>query len=215
VSALNLAQSRVDRAYDFHEMSQVAFAQMNFTRDTRKDKFLVPPPRTKTIHSFVLLDTSSGISSMGQSRKVIEKPWRWFDRHFPAPEWLPPGYPNIYSRWGNILVMAPAPYLQFTAQLRYTQTPLDFVTTEPTQSSEYDGKDDILLNYVLAYFFKALGRADRAQYFEGLAKEQLDEAIERDDLRPDMEVSRDTDGTNLYDGTTGAYWAMPFVRSAP
>lgn len=194
-------------------MAQVAFAQMNFTGDTRVDKFLVPPPRTKTIHSFVLLDTSSGSSSLGQSRKVIEKPWRWFDRQFPAPEWLPPGYPNIYARWGNILVMAPAPYAQFTAQLRYTQTPLPFVVGETTQSSQYDSKDDILINYSLAYFFKALGRADRATYFEALAKEQLDEAIERDDLRPDMEVSR---GANDALGTTqGEYWSNPFIKSAP
>lgn len=213
VRALNLAQSRVNRAYDFSEMAQVAFAQMNFTGDTRVDKFLVPPPRTKTIHSFVLLDTSSGTSSMGQSRKVIEKPWRWFDRQFPAPEWLAPGYPNIYSRWGNILVMAPAPFLQFTAQLRYTQTPLDFTTAETTQSSQYDGKDDILLNYSLAYFFKSLGRADRANYFEALAKEQLDEAIERDDLRPDMEVSRGA--TDALGTGQGEYWANPFIRSAP
>jgi len=215
VRALNIAQDRLNRAYDFSEMAQVAFAQMNFTGDTRVDKFLVPPPRTKTIHSFVLLDTSAGTSSMGESRKVTEKPWRWFDKHFPAPEWLAAGYPNIYARWGNILVMAPAPYLQFTAQLRYTQTPLEFVTGETTQSSQYIGKDDILINYALAYFFKALGRADRAQYFEALAKEQLDEAIKRDDLRPDMEVSRDTDNVGMYDGNQGAYWANPFVRSAP
>lgn len=214
VRGLNLAQSRINRVYDFSEMASVAFAQMNFTGDPRVDKFLVPPPNTKTIHSFVLLDTSAGTSSMGQSRKVVEKPWRWFDARYPAPEWLPPGYPTVYARWGNFIVMAPAPYLQFTAQLRYIKTPLDFVLGEDTQSSEYDGKDDILINYALGYFFKSLGRADRATYFESLAKEQLDEAIERDDLRPDIEVSRDVDGVGS-NATQGPYWADPWVRSAP
>lgn len=215
VIALNLAQERINRAYDFSEMAQVALAQMNFTGTPGIDKFMVPPPRTKTIHSFVLLDTSSGTSSMGQSRKVVEKPWRWFDRQFPAPEWLPPGYPEVYARWGQFIVMAPAPYLQFTAQLRYIRTPLPFDAAELTQSSEYESKDDILLNYTLAYFFKALGRADRSTFFEALAKEQLDEAIERDDLRPDIEVSRDIDGLGTGDVAQGAYWASPWVKSNP
>lgn len=212
VVALNLAQERINRAYDFSEMAQVALGQMNFTGTPGVDKFMVPPPRCKTIHSFVLLDTSSGgTSSLGTSRKVVEKPWRWFDQRFPAPEWLPPGWPEIYARWGQFIVMAPPPFAQFTAQLRYIRTPLPFDEDELTQSSEYDSKDDILLNYCLAYFFKSLGRADRATYFEALAKEQLDEAIERDDLRPDIEVSRDVRTAT----GQSEYWADPFVKSAP
>lgn len=212
--ALNLAQERINRAHDFWEMQTVAFAQMNFTGDTRVDKFLVPPTRMKTIASFVLLDTSAGVSSMGQSRKVIGKPWRWFDYHYPAPEWLPPGYPSVYAQWGNFLVMAPAPYQQMTAQLRYTASPLEFDAAVPTQASQYEDKDDILLNYALAYFFKSLGRNDRATYFEGLAKEQLDEAIERSELAPDIDVSRDIEDTGLA-ASQGAYWADPWVKSAP
>ena len=213
VTGLNLAQSRVNRAYDFSEMAQTAFAQMNFTGTPAIDKYLVPPPNTKTIHSFVLLDTSAGQSSLGTSRKVVEKPWRWFDLHYPAPEWLPPGWPSIYARWGNFIVMAPAPFLQFTSMLRYIAAPTPFVAASLTQASDYDGKDDILINYTLGYFFKTLGRADRATYFENLAKEQLDEAIERDDTRPDIEVSRDIADLNM--PTQGPYWADPFVKSAP
>lgn len=212
--ALNLAQERVNRAHAFFEMRQVAYAQMNFTGDRRVDKFLIPPPRTRTISSFVLLDTSAGVSSLGQSRKVVGKPWRWFDYHYPAPEWLPPGYPSYYAQWGEFLVMAPAPYLQMTAQLRYVQMPLAFVDSEPTQVSDFEDKDDILLNYTLAYFFKSLGRNDRANYFEGLAKEQLDEAIERSEEEPDIDISRDTENAG-YAENQGAYWASPFVKSAP
>lgn len=215
VIGLNLAQSRINRAYDFSEMAETALAQMNFTGTPGIDKFLIPPPHVKTIHSFVLLDTSSGVSSMGQSRKVVEKPWRWFDARYPAPEWLPPGYPEVYARWGNFIVMAPAPYLQFTAQLRYIRAPTPFGVAVTTQSSDYLDKDDILINYTLGYFFKALGRADRATYYENLAKEQLDEAIERDDNRPDIEVSRDVDGLGAGAVGQGAYWANPFVKNAP
>ena len=211
---LNLAQSRIARSYDFSEMADTRFAQMNFTGTPGIDKFMVPPADVKTIHSFVCLDTSSGVSSLGQSQKVVEKPWRWFDRRYPAPEWIPPGWPRIYARWGRIIVMVPAPIMQFTAQLRFTRYPLPFDDAAPSQVSDLENKDDILICYALGYFFKTLGRPDRAAYFEGLAKEQLDEAIEKDDTRPDIEVSRDLDeaGTGL---TQGPWWADPFVRSAP
>lgn len=212
-AGLNLAQSRINRAYDFSEMALTGLAQMNFTGVPGLDKFLIPPPATKTIHSFVLLDTSSGVSSLGTSKKVVEKPWRWFDQHYPAPEWLPPGWPSVYARWGQFIVMAPAPFQQFTAQLRYIARPTPFVTAVPTQSSDYEDKDDIIINYTLGYFFKMIGREDRAAYFEGLAKEQLDEAIERDDTRPDIEISRDIDNAGLT--SQGPYWADPWVRSQP
>src|SRR5579872_6444015 len=75
VNGLNMAQSRIDRAYAFSEMAQVSFASMNFTGNPALDKFLVPPPRLRSIHSFVLLDTSAGVSSLGQSQKVTERPW--------------------------------------------------------------------------------------------------------------------------------------------
>lgn len=211
--AVNLAQRRIARSYDFSEMAQVSFAQMNFTQVPALDKYLVPPPLTKSIHSFVLLDTSAGSSSLGQSKKVTERPWRLFDRRYPAPEWLPPGWPSEYCRWGNIIVMAPAPILQFTAQLRWTSYPTPFVTANSSQVSDFENKDDVIVCYALAYEFKLLGRADRASYFEGLAKEQLDEAIEKDDNRPDMEVARDTESSA--DPTSGAYWQQPFIPAAP
>lgn len=213
VLALNLAQDRISRSYDFSEMATVAFAQMSFTSNPALDKYLVPPPRTKTIHSFVLLDTSGGLSSMGQSRKVIEKPWRWFDQHFPAPEWLPPNWPMLYKRWGDVIVMAPAPFLQFTAQLSYTTFPTPFVQGFQNQTSDFQNKDDLLITYALSYHSKLLGREDRAAYFETLSKELLDEAIERDDTRPDIEVSRDVPA--LRGAAEGPYWSNPWVRTAP
>lgn len=213
VNGLNLAQSRISRSYDFSEMAQVGFAQLNFTQNPAIDKFLVPPTNVKTIHSFVLLDTSAGFTSLGQSRKVTERPWRLFDRKYPAPEWLPPGWPTEYARWGNYIVMAPAPFLQFTSQLRYTSFPIPFAVAAPTQVSEFENKDDIIINYTLGYFMKTLGRQDRAAYFEGLAKEQLDEAIDKDDTRPDIEVARDVPEAG--DGESGAYWQQPFVYRSP
>ena len=213
VNALNLAQSRIGRSYDFSEMATVSFAQMSFTSNPALDKYLVPPERTKTIHSFVVLDTSAGQSSLGQSNKVIEKPWRWFDSRYPAPEWFPPGWPMIYKRWGNILVMVPAPLLQFTAQLSYTTFPTAFALGATTQVSDFRDKDDLIIAYTLSYFWKLLSRPDRAAYMEEQAQKLLDEAVERDDKRPDMEVSRDIPA--LAGRALGPYWADPWVSGNP
>jgi hypothetical protein len=196
---------------------------MTFTGNPATDKNFIPPPRTKTIHSFVLLDTSANpgpppvkgpIGSLGQSRKVVEKPWRWFDAHFPAPEWIPPSWPEIYCRFGQVITMVPPPFLQFTSQIRFTQFPTPFDVNTPTQVSDLENKDDVIIAWTLGYFFKMLGRLDRSAYFEGLAQEQLDEAIERDDTRPDIEVSRDIPAVGLAT-LQGAYWANPFIKSAP
>lgn len=213
VNVLNLAQSRITRSYDFSEMATVAFAPLSFTSNPAVDKYLVPPPLTKTIHSFLCLDTSAGLSSMGQSRKVIEKPWRWFDRKFPAPEWNPPGWPVFYKRWGNVIVMNPAPYLQFEAQLSFTTHATPFQVGAGNQTSDFQNKDDLLISYSLAYFYKMLGRTDRAAYFEELSTKQLEEAIERDDTRPDIDVSLDERDNDI--ATSGPYWANPEVRSSP
>lgn len=221
---LNLAQSRIARSYDFAEMSETAFAQMNFTGNAAIDKYLIPPPQTKSIHSFVLLDTSSSIppalpppngqiGSLGQSRKMVEKPWRWFDARFPAPEWLPPGWPSIYKRFGNVITMVPPPFLQFTAMLSFTTYPTAFDPANANQTSDFENKDDVIINKTLAYFYQTLGRTDRAAYFEALAKEQLDEAIEKDDNRPDIEVSRDIPA--VIGTIQGPYWADPWIKSAP
>jgi hypothetical protein len=217
-TALNLAQSRVARAYNFSEMALLSFAQMNFTGVQAVDKYLVPPPNLKNIHSFVLLDTSAGSASLGQSQKVTEKPWRWFDKQFPAPEWLAPGWPTIYARWGQVIVMVPTPQMQFTAQLRYIGYPRPFLSQANgnsnfmLQTSDFEYKDDILIAYSLAYLFESLGRPDRAQYFEELGKTKLDEAIEKDDDRPDIEVSRDMPELNA--ALLGPYWASPWISSS-
>lgn len=213
VNGLNMAQSRIDRAYAFSEMAQVSFASMNFTGNPALDKFLVPPPRLRSIHSFVLLDTSAGVSSLGQSQKVTERPWRWFDKKYPAPEWLPPGWPAEYCRWGRYIVMAPSPFQAFTAQLRWMSFATPFTTSGMSQSSDFENKDDLLISWALAYFHKILGRADRATYFEGLAKEQLDEAIDKDDDRPDIEVA--TELSSGGDAASGAYWQQPFSKGTP
>lgn len=213
VNVLNLAQTRISRAWPWKDLQLTYLAQMSFTGNPAVDKYITPPANLKTLHSFVLLDTSAGQSSLGQSQKLTEKPWRWFDEHYPSPEWITPGWPTVYAYWGRFLVVAPPPFLQFTAQFRGISYPTPFVLADPTQASDYQDKDDILINFALGYLWRSYGRVDLATYHENIVAELVKEAIEFDDRRPDMDVSRDI-GT-MPSALNVPYWANPFIINPP
>src|SRR6185312_4171711 len=211
VNVLNLSQSRLSRAYDFTEMQQIGTTPVPFTGVGANDKFLALPTGIKTIHSLVLVDNTASPGSLGNSRKMTEKPWRWFDQRFPVPEYLSPGWPSIYTRWGNIASMVPVPSATFQAQLRWTSWPTALSVSATTQVSDFDNKDDILIYLSLAYLWNSLGRAEKAAPYMQEAVNATKEAIKREGTRPDMEVSRDISTNPI--GDSNNYWADPFIRA--
>ena len=213
VNAINLAQQRIARRWPWRDLKQLALAQMSYTGNAAIDKYMRVPPNMKTLHSFVLLDTTAGSASLGQSQKVIQKPWRWFDDHYPSPEWLVPGWPQVYAYWDPFLVMAPPPMAQFTAQLRMTVQPKPFTAANLTQSSDFADKDDIIINWTLGYKHRSYGRLDRAVYHENLVNELINEAIEFDDRQPDLEIAHDLG--QLPAVVNVPYWQNPFIPTQP
>ncbi len=213
VNAINLAQQRISRRWRWKDLKQLFLAQMSFTGNPAIDKYMAVPPNTKTIHSFVLLDTSAGMSSLGQSQKVTQVPWRWFDNAYPSPEWLVPGWPSRYAWWGQFIVMVPPPFLQFTAQLRCTVEPTPFSAANLGQTSIFQEKDDIIINWTLGYKHRSYGRLDRATFHENLVDGLVNEAIEFDDSQPDLEISHDVG--RLPPITNIPYWSNPFIPQQP
>jgi hypothetical protein len=213
VQALNLAQQRVERRWPWRDLQRQLVAPMTYTGNPAIDKYMTLPTRVKTIHSFVLLDTTAGLSSMGQSQKVIQKPWRWFDDHYPSPEWLTPGWPQVYAYWGQFIVMAPPPQAKYTAAIRVIVRPTPFSSTNLNATSDYESKDDILINWALGYKWRAYGRLDRAVYHENLVDHLIEEAIDLDDRRPDLEVSKDLG--QLPAVVNVPYWQNPFIPTQP
>lgn len=213
-TVLNMAQKRLARRWPWKDLKKLILAQMSFTGNPAVDKYVSLPPNVRTIHSFVLLDTSAGVASMGQSKKVTQKPWRWFDKRYPAVEWLPPGWPSVYAWWGQFLVVVPVPQQQYTAELRVTMQPAPFNSAVTNQESMYTDKDDILINWSLGYLHRSYGRLDRAVYHENLVNELVAEAIEQDDRQPDLDISHDLD--RLDTGSTSImYWNNPWVMTQP
>lgn len=209
--ALNLAQARLGRVYDFSDMARLEHTNLNFTGIPASDKYMSLPAHIKTIHSTVLVDNSTG-GSLWSSRKMIEKPWRWFDSQFPVPEAMPPEWPSVYTRWGNIIIMAPPPQAAYDIYMRIIAWPTPFTTSSITQTSDFDNKDDILLEDALRHFWRRLGRMDQADVHEKRVERLVVEAVEREDTRPDMDVAADITAIGL---NTIEYWDNPFVNSAP
>ena len=209
VTALNMKQSRLSRAYDFQEMSATPVGTLT-TGNPTVDKNYTLPTLTKTIHAIVLVDNTSA-GALWSSRKMTEKPWRWFDKNFPVPEVLPPEWPSVYTRWGNVITMAPPPQAAYQIRLRTTVWPTPFVSTNLNQTSDFDNKDDILLHDTMGYFWRSFGRVDQAQWHEQVVEQLVKEAIDKEDTRPDMDVSLDVQSADL----TTQYWNNAFITGLP
>lgn len=205
--ALNLAQARLGRIYDFSDMARLDITTLNFTGNPANDKYMSLPAYTKTIHSLILIDNTTG-GSLWSSRKMVEKPWRWFDKQFPVPEVLPAEWPSIYTRWGDIIIMVPAPQAAYQAQMRFVAWPTPFDALKPTVTSDFDNKDDILLEDALRHTWRRLGRLDQADAHEKRVERLVTEAIEREDTRPDMDIATDISSIQ---NTLEMYWSNPFI----
>lgn len=210
--ALNFAQAAISRVHDFKELFSFFNTKTQFTTNAFNDKFVALAPLVKHIHTMVLIDNTN-------SRKLVEKPWRQFDKTWPMPEALGRSRPQVYSRWGQNCIVYPVPDAVYPVFCRISTYPRPFnLELAPTGVSDYEWKDDILIKIASAYLWKSFGRSDKADdlYAEvglvanGVKGGMLGDAIKQDTDRPDLEINIDVDTDNL-----GRYWANPFVRIAP
>ena len=211
-NALNLSQQRVSRFFSFPELRNDWQATGIITGTPAIDKWLVLPQNVKVIHSFILQDS-------GNSRKLIEKPWRMFDYNVPLPEFIAPDWPNYYTRFDlNVAMLFPIPLNAFSYFIRATMLPTPF--PNPTLQgytgamvSDYVDKDDILISLSAAYFLRQFGRHDVAQGWETEAMIRLKESIATSEDTPDMDFSPDDMGGGALVPSTGEYWLSPFITA--
>lgn len=205
IAGLNIAQQRLSRFYDYQELNKDLLATGPYTGVPAADKFLPLPAGIRSIHSLILQD-------LANSRKLKEKPWRMFDNSIPLVEYLAPGWPMYYTRFGVSYVMVyPAPQQAFSYFMRATILATAFTSSNLNATSDFVDKDDILIYWTLEYFFRNLGRPDLADEYDKMALGRANEAKATDENRPDMDASVDDMRTNA----SGPYWASPFVKVSP
>lgn len=211
VTALNFAQAEVSRCHDFKELQAFFNTSTQFTSSAFNDKFVTLAPFVKHVHTAILIDNTN-------SRKLVQKPWRQFDKTWPMPEALARARPQVYTTWNQSMQVYPVPDNVYPIFCRVTTYPRPFnLTQAPNAVSDFEWKDDILIKLASAYLWKSFGRPDKADdlYREvGLNSRpisgMLGNAIKQDQDRPDLEINIDVDSGNL-----GTYWSNPFVKIAP
>lgn len=200
VNDLNVAQSQLARVFPFEELRKTAETINALTNDPKFDKYIKLPPRAKKIHTLVRVE---GV----QSAKLIEKPWRMLDRMFPAPEADPRDRPVLYTRWGELILLVPVPDKQYVFSMKYTADPTPFILTNPQGLSDFDFKDDILVNLACARRWALLGQHEKADEHIQKASTELKTILVDAGETPDMDpapLDRDI--------AIGQYWLSPWVK---
>lgn len=223
VTHLNLSQMRLARAADFRELQRFQILTLTITSNEAVDKYLTLPVGLTSVHSMVLIDNTGGSGSLLNSRKMKQLTWRKFDSEYPVPEGLPRGWPSVYTIWGGDVaglgvyssnpfnaILVPVPQSAFNIDLRFSATPTAFSVSQLTQVSDFIGKDDILLELTLSRFFELLGRDDKATSYLQRAVQDTKEAIDRENIRPDLTISS---GNGDDDVAAGAYYLDPFITA--
>src|SRR6185437_746866 len=165
---------RLSRAYDWMELQNFVDLVTSFTSTPASDKLLVLPNTVKNINTIILYDSSSPTT---QTRKLVGKTAGVFDKFWPAPESLPAYKPKFYTRWGYTLTLYPVPYAAYPVKIKTTNYPTAFVLGQPNAVSDFDQKDDILIALALEYAWRSLGMHDKADQYQGMALNQIKEAI--------------------------------------
>lgn len=199
---LNLAQQRLARAHDFDEMEVISRTTLQNTgSDT--DRFL-QMPQLRECFSIVIIDGS-------QSRKLVGRTAQYMDRMMPKPEYWSRNYPIDYCVWGNYVEWFPLPHKALETRMRWTAWPLDL--TLDNDKSQFNQKDELLIEYAVAYAYRSLGKEEDAAKHESFAKQLLKDAAEADRQHPDRIITPGLSDIQAQGRSSPADpWNDPFVK---
>lgn len=197
---LNLAQQRLARLHDFDEMETASVVSLPNTGAATDGDIVLPTLRE--LHSIRIEDES-------RSRKLVQRSPRWFDRMLPMPNYHSRDIPAIYMIWKDVVSVWPLPEKAYpTVRLRWTKWPTDL--SAGGTPSEFNQKDELLIELAISYAYRSLGNPEEAAKHEAIASRLFAEAVTTDRDKPDLEMRGDpSEGSQAPQD----YWRDPFVRS--
>lgn len=201
---LNLAQQRLARLHDFDEMEKISFSE--FPYDNKPSDKYMSMPGIREVYAFKLLDGQA-------SRKLRQVEPRMWNTVVPAPQEYARYKPSHYTLWANTIVLYPlASQAGLQCELWWTKWPADFSDNSPDALSDYNQKDEILIELAVVYAYNSLGKIDDAQAHWQRAVPLIAEALHTDMEKPDLDIRP---GPSLNDAIQlpGEYWNDPFTRS--
>lgn len=197
---LNLAQQRLARLHDWDEMETASVVSLSNTGALTDGDITLPTLRE--LHSIRIEDGS-------RSRKLVQRSPRWFDKMLPMPNYHSRDIPSIYMIWKDVVSAFPLPEKSYpTVRLRWTKWPTDL--SAGGTPSEFNQKDELLIELAISYAYRSLGNPEEAAKHEAIARRLFIEADTIDRDKPDLEMRGDaSEGSQA----TQDYWRDPFVRS--
>lgn len=201
---LNLAQQRLARLHDFDEMQKISLSEFPY-ENKASDKYM-SMPGIREVYSFKLIDGQA-------SRKLRQVEPRMWNTVVPAPQEYTRYKPSHYTLWANTIVLYPLPSMAgLQCELWWTKWPTDLSDSTPLAVSDYNQKDEILIELALVYAYNSLAKLEDAQQHWQRAVPLIAEALHTDMEKPDLDIRP---GPSLNDAIQlpGEYWNDPFTKS--
>ena len=205
--AINLAQERMARSHDFRELSFSLSHTAAFADDPAVDKFLPFSALTlggrdiKKILSFVAVDGTN-------SNKIERKTPSELDRLVPVKEVWSTFRPSIYTEWREQFEFWKIPDKSYVYDIRLMTWALD-LSVDGT-ASDFDHKDDVIINLTVSGLFNRVGEYERAGRFFGIFNALWKDAITSEMREPDRVIKPPQNEPS--GRSSSQYWLDPFVR---
>lgn len=197
---LNLAQQRIARTHDFEELQQITDAAFVITANATTDKKL-SLTNLREVHSFRVLNGAESI----KLKQVSPRVW---DRTIPEPEYFARGVPSHYTIWQRQAEIWKVPDQAYDYQIRWTAWPTALSDASPSATSDFNAKDELLIQLSAAYAFDSLSKTVEADRKYRIVGQLFQEALLMDSKEPDLEFAP---AREIFKGAgSREYWRDPF-----
>lgn len=201
---LNIAQMRIARLYDWNELQNSVSGTIGDAGDVTIDKFEAVPTNLRKIYSFRITDPASRTDS----RKLRYTPQTQWDMQFPETEVDTAETPQFYTIWNNQFEFWRIPEKVYNYELRVLNWPTDMNKATPTQTSDLDHKDDMIISLAVSWGFLTLREMEDANRWWAIYRDMANNAVGQDVEEHEIDVRPTLSRSSLVRGDP---WAEPFI----
>jgi hypothetical protein len=179
IVALNLAQTRIARLYDWNELQALDTGTIGDAASPATDKFEAVPSNIRRMYSFRIVDTAS----KSNSRKLTWVPQRQWDQNVPETEAWVTDTPVMYTIWKRTTLQFEfwkIPDQSYNYEIRSAKWPTDFATASPNATSDLDNKDDMIIALAASWGFLTFREMDEADKWWKIYRNMANDALGQD-----------------------------------
>lgn len=208
--ALNIAQTRIARAFNWTELQEIQDGNLTYLANPSTDKFLAVPTNLRSVYSFRLIDLTNGQAP----RKLEYVQQNLWDEKIPNSEYFSAGYPSHYTIWKDRFELWKIPDATYAYEIRYTVWPTPFTGSDSLQVSTLDKKDDAIIALACSWLFSGLREMEEAARWFGIYKDIIKDSSDLDTEKPAMDILPGFEqGFGTGRGPLGPnYWQDPFFN---